>query len=412
MYTKNIIIFGLTYAGIALGGIPGLALDRTGIALLGAIAFVASGALTPLAAAQSVDLSTIFLLYALMVVSAQFRLGGFYTEVARRLTAYVRRPRVFLFWTMCASAALSAVLANDIVCLAFTPVLCVTLAHEGYDPVPFLIGLAVSSNIGSAMTVIGNPQNMLIGQVGNVSFVKFFLFSAPPSIAALLCSYMIIDMIYKKRFIQKEPLNIAVEQGPAYNRHQSRKAFVFTLILIVLFFTPIPRALSAMVIAGMLLCSRRMETQKLLGLVDWHLITLFCGLFIVIAGIEVTGLPARAVSWMMLHNIHVQNYYVLSGITVLLSNLVSNVPAVMMLVRVLPPSDPVAWYVLACASTFAGNLITIGSLANLITIEGAKSCGVKISFLEHARVGVLVTCVSIFLLFVWVSAAASFFRAG
>jgi Na+/H+ antiporter NhaD/arsenite permease-like protein len=170
----------ITYAGVAIGGFPGLALDRTGIALLGAIAMVVTGVLSAQDAVMSVDLPTILLLYGLMVLSSQFRLGGFYTEVALRLTSLIKRPERFLFAVMAASALLSAILMNDIVCLAFTPVLAMSVLNA-IKPVPFLIGLA-AANIGSAATaIIGNPQNMLISQLGMLDFKRDSSSGAPPA---------------------------------------------------------------------------------------------------------------------------------------------------------------------------------------------------------------------------------------
>src|SRR5512135_3765705 len=175
MHTLAIVIFVATYAGVAVGGIPGLALDRTGIALLGAIAMLATGILTTDAAIRSIDIPTILLLYSLMVLSSQFRLGGFYTWIAVRITGFMDRPLRFLLVMMAVCAALSAVFTNDIICLAFTPVLTAALLRAGLNPVPFLLGVAISSNIGSAATIIGNPQNMLIGQLGRLDFGHFIL---------------------------------------------------------------------------------------------------------------------------------------------------------------------------------------------------------------------------------------------
>ncbi|HEY8240946.1 MAG TPA: SLC13 family permease, partial [Kiritimatiellia bacterium] len=293
METTALIIFVLTYIGIALGEVPGLALDRTGIALLGAIAMVAAGVVGEREAILSIDTPTILLLYSLMVVSSQFRLGGFYTHVAGRLTALLDRPRMFMLAMMSVSAVFSALLANDIVCLAFTPVLAVALLRNGLNPVPFLLGLAMASNIGSAATIIGNPQNMLIGQVGHLHFGRFFLWCLVPSALSLAAAYGLLVRMYRGRWAAApgQPPTVAGDDWPAYNARQSFKGLAVTVALVALFFTPVPRELSAICGAGFLLCSRRMSTRSLLGLVDWHLITLFCGLFIVIHGIEVTGLP-------------------------------------------------------------------------------------------------------------------------
>ena len=398
-----LVIFILTYIGVALGRIPGLALDRTGMALLGAIAMIATGVLTEQEAIASVDLPTILLLYGLMVVSAQLKLGGFYTWVALGMSRHMLRPARFLLIMMTLSAGLSAILANDIVCLAFTPVLAISLLRAGLNPVPFLIGLAVSSNIGSAATIIGNPQNMLIGQVGQLHFGRFLAWCAPPSLLSLAGAYVLLAWMFKGRLRQPAvAMNGDAKAWPELDRHQTQKGLVATAVLMVLFFTPLPRDLVALAVAGVLLCSRRMQTRWILDLVDWHLITLFIGLFVVIAGIASTGLPARALDAMRGVGLDIQNVYVLTVLSSLLSNMVSNVPATMLFVKFMDPANPVPWYVLALATTYAGNLLTIGSIANLITFEQAKQYGIHISFREHARVGIPVTVLSLVITLGWI----------
>jgi Na+/H+ antiporter NhaD/arsenite permease-like protein len=401
-----LIVFLATYAGVALGEIPGLALDRTGIALLGAVAMIGFGVLSAHDAMMAIDLPTILLLYSLMVVSSQFRLGGFYTHLALRITANLGRPRLFLLALMAVSAVLSAVLANDIVCLAFTPVVCAALLNAGLNPVPFLLGLAISSNIGSAATIIGNPQNMLIGQVGKLHFGGFIGWCAVPSLVSLALSYGILMVLYRREFHARPGPGEAVEsRWPAFNPWQSIKGLAVTAALMGFFFTPVPREVSALCAAGLLLCSRKMGTRSLLGLVDWHLITLFAGLFIVIGGISATGLPARWVGALGAHGMDLGNPHVLTVVSAALSNLVSNVPATMLLVQFLDPAAPVPWYVLAVSSTFAGNLFIIGSIANLIVIEQAKQYGVTIRFRDHARAGVPVTLASLVVLALWICLA-------
>jgi Na+/H+ antiporter NhaD/arsenite permease-like protein len=403
-----IIIFAVTYAGVAMGSIPGLALDRTGIALLGAIAMVTTTVLSTQQAIMSIDISTILLLYALMVISAQLRLSGFYTHLALSITRFARNPGKFLLVMMGTCAVLSAVLANDIVCLAFTPVICLSLIEAGINPIPFLIGLAVSSNIGSAATIIGNPQNMLLGQMGNLDFAGFFFFCVVPSLVSLAAAYFIIYFLYRDKFQHQVKIETRERRRswPDYNRHQARKGLAVVVLLLILFFTPLPRELSALAVAGILLCSRSMHTRSILGLIDWHLITLFCGLFVVIAGIERSGLPNLLVNYLNQVGVDVHNLYHLTFLSSILSNMVSNVPATMLIVKFLDMSQPVQWYLAALSSTFAGNLITIGSIANLIVIEGAREFGVHISFKEHARAGVLITAVSILITLLWIVIAA------
>ncbi len=401
------LIFGVTYCGIAIGGIPGLTIDRTGVALLGAIAMVTTGILPLTSAMSAIDAPTLLLLFGLMLISAQLRLSGFYTRTAQALSGLTAHPKRFLFLLMTVSGALSAALVNDIVCLAFTPILTATALRTGLNPMPYLIGLACACNIGSAATLIGNPQNMLIGQVGNLHFGSFLRWSIAPTLASMITAYGLLLFLYRGKMTgtttaSPPPRPPPSSSNPTANIWQIRKGLLATMAVMVLFFTNIPREITALTAGGVLLCSRRMDTRKLLGLVDWNLIMLFCGLFIVIAGIETTGAPEKLLAWLSHRGIAVTDPFALTAVGALLSNLVSNVPAVMLLVRFLGKTNVESWYVLALASTFAGNLITIGSIANLIVIEQAKSIGVTLSFREHARAGIPITLVSLGIILAWV----------
>ncbi|MGQ9485162.1 MAG: anion transporter [Desulfosoma sp.] len=402
--TIILIVFVVSYVGIALGRIPGLALDRTGIALLGAMATVFIGAMPTEEALRAIDIPTILLLYGLMVLSAQFRLAGFYTWTALKITGWLNHPRRFLFALMGTTALFSAILANDIVCLAFTPVLTVTLARKSLNPVPFLIAVCVASNIGSAATIIGNPQNMLIGQVGRLDFLDFFAWNLPVVSLSLMGAYGLITLLSQNRTNLKKPLMEGAlgENWPAFDSHQARKGLFYTALLIGLFFSPIPRHVTALAVAGCLLCSRRMKTRSILGLVGWHLITLFCSLFILVSAVEKAGLPQHLMARTSHHAAHITDPYLLTLISVILSNVTRNVPAVMLLSKFLPAKAETLWYILAASSTFAGNLVTLGSIANLIVIEEAALHGVNISFKEHARYGIPITVMSLAVLCAWI----------
>lgn len=404
-------IFGVTYFGIAVGGLPGLTLDRTGVALLGAILMVAGGVLPLEAALRAIDAPTLLLLFGLMLVSAQLRLSGFYVRAAEALGRLAVRPRRFLLLLMLASAGLSAVLVNDIVCFAFAPILAVAALRAGLNPAPYLLGLACASNIGSAATLIGNPQNMLIGQVAKLPFGGFLAWCAVPVLVSLAAAYGVLLWAYRGRFLGPRapgPAGAFREEGGdarVETAWQTGKGLLVIAAVVALFFTAIPRETVALTAGGVLLCSRRMEARRLLGLIDWSLILLFCGLFVVIAGLETTGVPARLLGWMTRHDVSLANPHVLTGVGAALSNVVSNVPAVMLLLRFLQGAPAETWYVLALATTFAGNLITIGSIANLIVIEQARGCGVVLTFREHARVGIPVTLLSLAATALWVAVA-------
>lgn len=398
------IIFGLTYIGIAFGFIPGLVIDRTGITVLGATAMITFGLVTPNEAVKFIDISTILLLYGLMVLSAQLRIGGFYTKVALEIVRHMKGPEFFLFQLMIVSAILSAILANDIVCLAFTPVVCVSMIKSKYNPIPFLLGLVMASNIGSAATIIGNPQNMLIGQSAMLDFGKFFLWCTPPSVLALLISYVILVLIYRKRWTSDVVGNINLDNNPwpEFNLHHSIKGIFFTAVLIIMFFTSVPREITAIVVAGILLCSRHITTRQLLGLVDWHLIVLFSGLFIIVGVISKYGIPKEIVLYLNIMGFDINDPFILTPITVLLSNIFSNVPAVMLLLQNISFQNTENLYLLSLVSTYSGNLITIGSIANLITIEQASQFGIKITFKEYAKAGVPITLISVLVAVFWI----------
>lgn len=402
--TTAAVIFGVTYCGVALGGLPRLAIDRTGIALLGALAMVVFGVLTPGRALGSVSLGTLLLLYGLMIVSAQLRLGGFYTWLAVRLSRFRGSPGLFLLVLMVTGGVLAAVLANDIICLAFTPVLAVALRKRGLNPVPFLLGLAMGTNLGSAATIIGNPQSMLIGQTAGLSFREFLFWCGPPSLVCLALTYLMLRLLYRDRFtVDLSGETLRGESWPDFNPWQTAKGLLAAAAVVVLLFSPLPREWSVLSVAGVLLLSRRMHTRSILGLVDWHLITLFCGLFVVVAGFNSTGLPQEFLAFLEKRGVPLSNPYALSLAAVALSNMVSNVPATVLLAPHMPLGSPIPWYVLSLATTYAGNLFTIGSMANLIVIEQARLEGVKISFREYALSGIPVTAMNLLVLAVWIA---------
>ena len=393
-----VLIFAFVYLGMMLGGIPGLALDRTGVALLGALALVASERVSPAAAWRAVDVPTIALLFGLMVVSAQFRLGGFYTWVTRRLASAEVQPPALLALLVGVVGGLCAVLANDIVCLAIAPLLVEGCARRRLNPVPFLLGLACAANVGSAATLIGNPQNMLIGQRLHLSFAGYMLDAAVPSLLGLVVVWVVVTISTRGRWEGQTPIP-GVEE-PELNRWQTGKGILVLALLLVGFLAvPIPREVLALTAAAVLLTSRRMASRNILGLVDWHLLVLFIGLFVVNFALADSGTLARATAVLQGTGVDLARPSVLFLVTPVLSNLVSNVPAVMLLLP--QASHRLGGPVLALASTLAGNLIIVGSIANIIVVDQAARMRVSISWRQHAAVGVPVTLATLVIAALW-----------
>ena len=387
--TPILVIFGLVYLGMMLGEIPGLALDRTGVALLGAIAVVTFGNVPMAMAWSAVDMPTLFLLFAMMVVSAQFRLAGFYTRAVRQLVVADASAPALLAFVVAVAGLLSAILTNDVVCLALTPVIIESCARRRLDPIPFLLGLACASNVGSAGTLIGNPQNILIGETLHLSFAAYLLDAGVPALLGLVATWAVIAIQFRGKW-QRE-IEVPRVEMPAFNRWQSLKglAITATLIVVFLFFHDVPREGVALVGAGVLLLSRRMASRDVMSLVDWQLLVLFAGLFIINDAFQRTGAMDEAVAALRARGADPSEPAALFGLSVVLSNIVSNVPATMLLLP--SATHPLAGAVLGLSTTLAGNLFVVGSIANIIVVTAARPLGIRIGFRTHFRTGVWVT---------------------
>lgn len=407
-----VAVFVTVYIGMFLGGLPRLKLDRSGVALLGAIAVMGLGVLSTEQAARSVDLPTILLLFSFMVVSAQMRLGGFYHAVTLRVAALPLGRGGLLAALIAVAAALSAIFSNDVVCLAMTPVVARLCLRRGLNPVPFLVGLACAANIGSAATLIGNPQNMLIGSVLRLPFSAYIVQALPPVLLSLLALWAWLVFGPQAMPVTAPPAPLPASAGtsttadaddePPFDRWQTIKGLcVASALLVVFLFTHWPREVAALVGAGVLLLSRRFHSSHVLGFVDWELLVLFIGLFVVNHAFETTGLAAQAVAWLALHGVQLGDSVALFVAGLGLSNLVSNVPAVMLLLPHL--KTPQAGATLALVSTFAGNLLLVGSIANLIVADLARRQGIGIDWASHARIGVPVTLATLAIVWIWLA---------
>ena len=398
MDTTVLVIFVVVYLGMILGEIPGFALDRTGVALLGAIALIATEHISLEVAWAAVDVPTIGLLFGLMVISAQLRLGGFYTALTRRLAAATGQPDVLLAFVVGVAGLLSALLANDIVCLAMTPILIEGCARRGLDPLPFLLALACASNVGSAATLIGNPQNMLIGQKLQLSFAGYLGDAGVPAVMGLVAVWWVIRWRVHGQWPKQIPFPTVT--APTFNLWQTGKGLVVLSVLVLAFLvTPLPREVLALSAAGILLMSRRFASRDILGLVDWQLLVLFFGLFVVNHALAASGMLAQITQELATLGVPLAHPSWLFVVTVLFSNVVSNVPAVMLLLPM--ASHPMAGPILALSSTLAGNLFLVGSIANIIVAEQAARLDVQITWRDHARVGVPVTLLTLALAAGW-----------
>ena len=401
--TTTLVIFILTYVGIAFGSFGGIRLDRTGIALLGGIAMLAFGCITLKEAIGSVNFQAILLLFALMVISCQLQRAGFYNTTAQFISKFMSKPALFMLILMFSSGILSAFLNNDVVCFAFTPIVTIALLRKKLNPIPFLIALAISSNIGCAVTLIGNAQDVLIAEMAHLSFGKYILFAVVPVLISMIAGYFIILLMSRKHFNLKADENFVPPQEDTtpLNLWRTIKGLTAIVVIIILFFTPLPRYLVALVVAGLLLCSHKLESKDVLKLVDWQLLILFIGLFVVVGAFYDIGLGKAALQWFSHHGLDLKDPFALTLTTGVLSNLINNSAAVMLLVHLVDLQNPMNGYILALANTLAGNLFLIGSIANIIVVKEAKEFGVNISFWKFAQYGIPVVIVSYLTLLSW-----------
>jgi Na+/H+ antiporter NhaD/arsenite permease-like protein len=380
------IIFVFTYVAFSVGRVPGFRSDRVAAAIIGGVLLVALGVLSVTEAQSAVDGATLGLLFGMMVLSAALDVSGAFALVGWWVTRRARTPLGLLAAISIASALLSAFLINDVVCVAFTPL--VLRIAEGLDrnPRPYLLALATSSNIGSVATVTGNPQNILIASLSHISYGRFVMMLGPVAVVALAGNVAIIWLLYRGTlgdpFATRPP-----ETKPRVYGRWVLKSGLVTVGVLAGFVCGVPPAVAALVGASVMLLTRAVNPKRLYVRVDWTLLALFTGLFVVVAGVEKAGLAERLLR--VLEPLHPQSVWGLTAVTALLSNVVSNVPAVMVLKSVVPhlPHPESAWLTLAMASTLAGNLTLPGSLATIIVIERAKGRA-SISFLDFLKVGV------------------------
>ncbi|HBT33354.1 MAG TPA: transporter [Pusillimonas sp.] len=408
----TLALFILVYIAMGVGHLPGFQVDRTGAALVGAMLLIVFGRITPTQAWASIDVNTIGLLFGLMVVSAAFVVGGFYDWTARKVGGLKVGPNALLGLLIAVGGVLSALLTNDVVVVAMTPVLCAIALARRLNPVPFLLGFCFATNVGSTATLIGSPQNMIIAQALNISFTDFSSITLVPSIIGLFLIWLVLVVCYRGRWVLESasPPMASGAQPPLtstapLDTMETVKAGVITLALIAAFiFTDWPHMLIALAGASILLLNRKISSGDMLVHVDGNLLLLLMGLFVVNAAMAATGLPQTLLGDIKNAGIDLYAPVPMLLISGVLSNIVGNSPAVMLLAPFLSGATQTETLgaAIALGTGFSSNAIVFGSLAGIIVVEQARAQGVKISFGEFLRGGLPVTLASTLLAVGWI----------
>ena len=396
MNSKEIValaIFALTYLLLSGRQLHILPLNRPAAALLGTVLMVACGVLTPEQAYRAVDYNTLVLLLGMSLISAYLYLAGFFEWTADRVLRYAKTPQRLLLYLMLTASVLSALLVNDTICLMLTP-LVITVVVRGRLPLlPYLLALAMSANIGSACTLVGNPQNMIIGHLSNIPFANFSLSLLPVSIAGLVVEFAIL------RFAFRDTLRAAsIQPAATAPCRADRKLIGLTFGVLTLvfggFLAGFNLSWTALAGAALVMVLARRDTHEVFRLVDWNLLFFFAGLFVVVEGLASTGLPDQV--YQRLHGLFgtsaAAQAWNLAWFSVAGSNVFSNVPFVLVAGKWIPgfANPELMWKVMALATTFAGNLTILGSVANIIVVESARH-HIKIGFWDYAKIGIPVT---------------------
>lgn len=411
-------IFGLTYLALAAGKIPGLRIDRAGIAVVGAVAMIAFGVMDLSDAAKAVDYETIILLFGMMIVAAYLELSGFFSLATNGIASRFSRPLPLLAVTIVLSGLLSAFLVNDVVCVALTPLVLRLCRRLDRPPIPYLVGLATASNIGSVATITGNPQNIIIGSLSHISYLRFASRLAPVALIGLAINFGVVAFVYRNmlrisRKTEPAPSSldtpipfsgtpVVLSHRPRVHRGLLVKGVAVTLGAIALFFAGMPIALVALGAAAVMLLDR-VRPEKAYRAVDWRLLIMFAGLFVVVHAFEVYVVRTWGLERM--EALRSSPVVLVSLLSVALSNLVSNVPAVLLfkpLMEVMTQKET-AWLALAMSSTLAGNLTVLGSVANLIVVENARRAGTELGFVEYLKVGIPLTILTTLVGMAWLS---------
>ncbi|OYD89754.1 anion transporter [Nostoc sp. 'Peltigera membranacea cyanobiont' 210A] len=394
MIVFRYIIIGLTYIGLGLGYLPGLRMNRASIALVGASLLMAFGVLDLKEAWQAIDYKTLIFLFGMMVISTNLAYAGFFQLTLDTVTHFTRSPLGLLIVLTFGSGILSAFFLNDTIALILTPLVLGLTQTLNLNPIPYLLALAGATNLGSVATLSGNPQNILIGSFSGISYLDFAKALTPIALVSLLIQIGLLWWLYPDVRSTKSCPSVTPVRYRIF-KPLLTKSLLITGGLLIAFLMGIPPAQATFVAAGLLFITRRIKPQRVLNKVDWDLLVMFSGLFVVTAGVEKLGI-------LNLFSGLVYTPMNILGITALLSNLVSNVPAVLLLQHLIPHPDTKTWLLLAAGSTLAGNLTLLGSVANLIVAEAVAKLGYQLSFWEHLRFGLPLTVVTLILAYFWI----------
>jgi len=404
--TIGLIIFIITYIGIIFTRLPKVNIDRPSAAFTGAVAMIVFGIISFDNAIKAIDFNTITLLLGMMIIVSTLKFEGFFSLIASKTISYSHSRNKLLIIIVFITGIASAFLVNDAVVLLFTPIIISICRKTKLNPIPYLIAEILSSNIGSAMTITGNPQNMLIGISSNISYLDFLIKLLPISIIGMIIIVFIVKLFYRKHFNDKSILEF--ETDYKYDFKKMRISVLIFLLVIIGFFFGKILSLSipiiALIGASLILLFGKAKPSSVIKDVDWVLLLFFASLFILVSSIQSLGLLDSFINIELNENL--SSIIGLHTLSLVMSQILSNVPYTVLMTPLMDVlNNENLWLALASSATLAGNATIIGAMANLIVIESAEKENVKISFWEFFKIGIITTLItlilSIFLFYIY-----------
>lgn len=390
-------IFLVTYLLIAVESGRGSHLDRTAAAFCGAVAMVLAGVVPLAESYQAIDWNTLIFLLGMMILVAHFHFSGFFDWIAVHVALIARTRFQLLVLLVLASGTLAAFFVNDTICLIFTPIVLVVTERLKIPPIPYVIAVATSANVGSVMSVTGNPQNAVIGVSAHFSFLGFLAHLAPVALIGLGLNIAVLALFFRREILHHALPPHSASMPVVVNQRLLVKCTLAASLVILLWILGYSFPLVAISVGAFILIIGRVKAQNIYQRLDWELLLFFASLFVVIRGFEASGVVTHLIEYFRagLQGSMESQLFAVSGVMLLLSNLVSNVPAVLLFRSVVSsfPNTHYIWLAVASTSTLAGNATPFSSVANLIVLQQAGK-KVRISFWEFARVGLIVTLVT------------------
>lgn len=395
----SLVVFCLTYLVIASRQLRWVGLDRPAGAVVGAVAMVAVGGLPMDLAIKAIDLHVIILIFGVLLISGYLAEARFFRLTAYLVLTRARSARSLLFGLTFVVGGLSALLLNDTVCVLLTPLVVAVVVEARLPALPYLLALASAANVGGVVSFSGNPQNMIVGAAahGTISYAQYLVFTLPAGIACLAANGAVLAWMFRHE-LPAGPLAERSPPKPAVDRPLAIKSLLALASFAILATAGVSLEGAAMCAAAGLMLIARTPPKQAFALVDWQLLVFFAGLFIVVAGIAHAGILEELFQFVA--PVVARGDFVgdlaFIGLVVIASNLVSNVPLVLVAIGWIPQMHDPTWgfIMLAVASTLAGNLTLFGSVANIIVMEGAGPRG-EIGFWKFLRYGSVLTVVDL-----------------